>query len=61
MKFWRKKKQCFLEYFNEFYSYFYIYIQHKTTNIFIWMLLIFLARVGATTTETENYAYFYKK
>lgn len=33
----------------------------KTTNIFIWMLLIFLARVGATTTETENYAYFYKK
>ena len=33
----------------------------KTTNIFLWMILIFLARVGATTTETENYAYFYKK
>lgn len=33
----------------------------KTTNIFVWMALIFIARLGATTTETENYAYFYRK
>lgn len=32
-----------------------------TTNIFVWIFIIFLSRVGATTTETENYAYFYKK
>lgn len=33
----------------------------NTTNIFIWVVLIFIARLGATITETENYAYFYKK
>ncbi len=33
----------------------------KTTNIFVWMTLIFIARLGASITETENYAYFYKK
>lgn len=32
-----------------------------TTNIFVWMILIFIARLGATITETENYAYFYKR
>lgn len=33
----------------------------KTTNILIWMVILFLARLGATITETENYAYFYKE
>lgn len=33
----------------------------NTTNIFVWVAIIFLARLGATMTETENYAYFYKK
>ena len=33
----------------------------KTNNIFIWIIILFLARLGATITETENYAYFYKK
>ncbi|MEN9338329.1 MAG: hypothetical protein RI945_54 [Candidatus Parcubacteria bacterium] len=32
-----------------------------TNNIFVWIILLFIARVGATITETENYAYFYKK
>lgn len=32
-----------------------------TTNILVWMIILFLARLGATITETENYAYFYKK
>ncbi len=31
-----------------------------TDNIFVWILLLFVARTGATITETENYAYFYK-
>lgn len=33
----------------------------KTQNIFVWITILFLARLGATITETENYAYFYKK
>ncbi len=32
----------------------------STTNIFIWVALIFIARTGATITETGNYTYFYK-
>lgn len=32
----------------------------STTNIFIWIVLIFIARLGATITETGNYTYFYK-
>lgn len=32
-----------------------------TTNILVWMLILFIARLGATVTETENYAYFYKE
>ena len=31
-----------------------------TSNIFVWIALIFIARIGAAVTETENYAYFYK-
>ncbi|MEI6352876.1 MAG: MFS transporter [Candidatus Nomurabacteria bacterium] len=39
-----------------------IYLFNITTNnIFVWILILFLARLGATITETENYAYFYKK
>ena len=33
----------------------------NTTNIFIWMIILFIARLGASIAETENYAYFYKK
>lgn len=33
----------------------------QTKNIFVWIALIFIARLGATITETENYAYFYRK
>jgi MFS family permease len=32
-----------------------------TNNIFIWITILFIGRIGATITETENYAYFYKK
>ncbi|MBP9766023.1 MAG: MFS transporter [Candidatus Pacebacteria bacterium] len=32
-----------------------------TTNIMIWAMILFIARLGATIAETENYAYFYKK
>lgn len=32
-----------------------------TTNIIIWALILFIARLGATIAETENYSYFYKK
>lgn len=31
-----------------------------TTNILIWIILIFIARLGATINETSNYTYFYK-
>lgn len=30
-------------------------------SIFIWVIVLFTARMGATIAETENYAYFYKK
>ena len=33
----------------------------NTTNIMVWITILFIARLGATITETENYAYFYKK
>ena len=33
----------------------------NTQNILFWIALIFVARLGATLTETENYAYFYQK
>jgi MFS family permease len=33
----------------------------KTDNIFIWAIILFISRVGATMNETENYTYFYKK
>lgn len=32
-----------------------------TTNIMAWVTILFIARMGATIAETENYAYFYKK
>lgn len=39
-----------------------IYIfQIETNNIFVWIAILFTARLGATIAETENYAYFYKK
>ncbi len=31
-----------------------------TNNILIWIILIFIARLGATINETSNYTYFYK-
>lgn len=32
-----------------------------STNIILWITILFIARLGATIVETENYAYFYKK
>lgn len=33
----------------------------NSTNIMVWITILFIARLGATMVETENYAYFYKK
>ncbi|MEA4910533.1 hypothetical protein SDC9_07987 [bioreactor metagenome] len=33
----------------------------STNNPIIWIILLFLARFGASVAETENYAYFYRK
>ncbi len=33
----------------------------NSTNIMLWIGILFIARLGATIAETENYAYFYKK
>ena len=33
----------------------------NSTNIVLWITILFIARLGATIVETENYAYFYKK
>lgn len=33
----------------------------NSTNIMLWITILFIARLGATIVETENYAYFYKK
>lgn len=39
-----------------------IYLFNITsTNIILWILLLFIARLGATITETENYAHFYRR
>ncbi len=39
-----------------------IYVfQISTNNVFVWITILFIARLGATIAETENYAYFYKK
>ncbi len=33
----------------------------ESTNIFLWIAILFIARLGASIAETENYSYFYKK
>ena len=32
-----------------------------SANVMLWVTILFIARLGATMVETENYAYFYKK
>lgn len=33
----------------------------NSSNILLWIILLFVSRFGATFAETENYAYFYRK
>jgi MFS family permease len=33
----------------------------NSSNVVLWISILFTARLGATIAETENYAYFYKK
>ncbi len=39
-----------------------VYLFNITSNnIMVWIVILFIARLGASIAETENYAYFYKK
>jgi len=33
----------------------------NTSSIFIWSIILFISRIGASINETENHTYFYKK